>query len=186
MLLLLLFVCLFVIRMKGGLLSVTHVFMWFSVSQTIALYTLHTGVSGSVFLSPSLPSVPRTVFSHWPEHQNTHGMGGDGNLASKNYSTWSQAMMDNLAASTHPSYFKTSHSVASKAVFYSRGTRLSTPFWARHNDMLALLSNHFCLCIMQLAFNKGKRRPCLVGRDETRELTLCYEVTKTRLLCVQK
>lgn len=35
------------------------------------------------------------------------GMGGDGKLAGKkNYSTCSQTVMDNLAASTHPSYFK--------------------------------------------------------------------------------
>jgi len=34
-------------------------------------------------------------------------MGGDGKLAEKPYSTWSQTVvMDNLATSTHPGYFK--------------------------------------------------------------------------------
>lgn len=114
------------------------------------LHYIHcTRVSADPFSCP-LPS-PVCQGQYFPTGQSTRTLMGWVVMETwhqKNYSTWSQAMMDNLAASTHPSYFKTSHSVVSKAVFYSRGTRLSTPFWARHNDMLALLSNHFCLCIM--------------------------------------
>lgn len=133
---------------RGGVICDTCFYVVFCFLDDCTIYTAH-GCQRTRFPVPFPPQCAKdSIFPLAREHQNTHGMGGDGNLASKNYSTWSQAMMDNLAASTHPSYFKTSHSVASKAVFYSRGTRLSTPFWARHNDMLALLSNHFCLCIM--------------------------------------
>lgn len=87
-----------------------------------------------------------------------------------------RAVMDNLAASTHSSYFKRSHPVALKAVLYSRVTRAATPFWGLHNNILLLLSTHFLLHIMWTVFikvrvkNKSPQRwPIPLGRGETTE-----------------
>lgn len=79
---------------------------------------------------------------------HSKGMGGDGKLAEKPIPHGHRAVMDNLAASACSSYFKRSHPVALKAVFYSRVTKALTPFWGLHNNMLLLLSTHFLLHIM--------------------------------------
>ena len=61
---------------------------------------------------PLLPRVQYTVFSHQPEHSVLWRDGWWWKTGRKTYSTWSQAVMDNLAASAHPGYFKRSHPVA--------------------------------------------------------------------------
>lgn len=58
-------------------------------------------------------------------------MGSDGKLAEKKaFPHGHRAVMDNLAASTHSSYFRRSHQVALKAVFYFRVTRAWLNFGA--------------------------------------------------------
>lgn len=75
---------------------------------------------GEISNGPFLPKAQFTFFSHstlqgWAVMENW--------LKKKAFPHGHRAVMDNLAASTHSSYFRRSHQVASKAVLYSRAAR---------------------------------------------------------------
>lgn len=102
---------------------------------------------------PSSPVYSSQCFptSHAP---STKGVGWWWKTGKNPYSTWSQAQMDNLAASTRSSYFKRSHPAACKAVFYSRGSKALTPFRDIHNYILLLPSTHFLLYILRMILSQ--------------------------------
>lgn len=71
---------------------------------------------------PFLPKAQFTFFSH----TTLQGWAVMENWLKKKKKTFPhghRAVMDNLAASTHSSYFRRSHQVASKAVLYFRAAR---------------------------------------------------------------